>query len=302
MNYKNVVKYYRFLNLPSGDLRISITDKCNMKCSYCHNEGQQYLQNDHFLSYDDIMIILSYAIKYGVFKIRLTGGEPLIHPDIIKICRDIKAKYSLLNFGINTNAYNTELLEKLCKMDLFDQIVIGVDYFSGKISKESSIGPSPRMVLDVAKKLKKIGYNVEIASVYLWDDLNKIELIDFCLRNRILIKIIENTNVERMPDKRFYDFADQVLKHFGLKIGITVDLNQIYGIKDGYCVIKFFQSHCNRRECNLCKNLHLRVTSMGYARPCIFNNATEEYLLNPNTFDTNIRRAIINMGNELEPK
>ncbi len=296
MGYEIVEENYRFLNIPSGDLRISITDQCNMNCSYCHNEGQLDVGHRHFLSFDMIMGILERAVKYGVVKVRLTGGEPLLHPDIKNICVNIKAKYKFSNFGINTNAYKKELLIELCKLELFDQIVIGVDYYSNKVSKDSCIGPSPMLVLDTARILKNYGYNVQIASVYMGDDVNKMQLIKYCLENNIMIKLIENTRKDRMPDNRYFEFVKAVVEYFDLKIGMTVDINQLYGLKNGVQVIRFFQSHCNRGECGLCRNLHMRITSMGYAKPCLFNKKTEEYLLDPNTFDRNMRKAIVNLG------
>ena len=78
--------YYRFLNIPAGDLRISITNACNMKCIYCHNEGQQN-ERVNFLTVDEIKFIVINAQKYGLMKVRLTGGDPLIHPQIHEICR-----------------------------------------------------------------------------------------------------------------------------------------------------------------------------------------------------------------------
>ena len=300
MSYEIVDRNYRFLNIPSGDLRISITDDCNMQCRYCHNEGQSGSIAKHYLSHDEIISIIDRAMKYGVVKVRLTGGEPLLHPDIELICKSIRERYNIRNLGINTNAYNGDRLIKMCHMNLLDQIVIGVDFFANTITKDSSVGPSPKYVLSIARELKKQGHNIQIASVYMGDDSNKIKLIDYCLEHEILVKIIEMTNMERKPDNSYFDFVKKVISHFDLKVGLTVDLNQLYGIKNDKQVIRFFQSHCNRGECLLCRNLHLRITSTGYAKPCLFNKYTEEYLLNPRIFDTNIRRAIINMGNSYD--
>ena len=77
-------KEYRMLNIPSGDLRISVTNGCNMRCTYCHNEGQTETEVK-YLSVNEVKTIVCNAMKFGLHKVRITGGEPLIHPNIEEI-------------------------------------------------------------------------------------------------------------------------------------------------------------------------------------------------------------------------
>ncbi len=72
------------------DLRVSLTDHCNLRCSYCMPaEGVPWLPNDVLLTTDEIIKLVGIAVAHGVSKVRLTGGEPLLRPDILEIVAGI---------------------------------------------------------------------------------------------------------------------------------------------------------------------------------------------------------------------
>jgi cyclic pyranopterin phosphate synthase len=92
-------------------LRISITDRCNLRCAYCLPEnGIDWLKRDDLLSADEIVSVVKAATELGVQKIRLTGGEPLVRPDVLDIVRRIAATPGIREVSITTNAM---LLEKM---------------------------------------------------------------------------------------------------------------------------------------------------------------------------------------------
>jgi cyclic pyranopterin phosphate synthase len=74
------------------DLRVSITDRCNLRCTYCMPpDFADWLPGDHLLSVDEMLTVISVAVDNGVRSIRLTGGEPLVRPDVVDIVRRINA-------------------------------------------------------------------------------------------------------------------------------------------------------------------------------------------------------------------
>lgn len=289
-------KEYRMLNLPSGDLRISITNGCNMRCVYCHNEGQQ--ENAiSFLAIEDIKYIVSETMKYGLKKIRITGGEPLIHPEVISILRMLKDEMGMKNVGINTNGMMAEKLLLISREQLVNRVVIGMDYFDGLISKQSLIGVSSSRIKETAVNISNLGITVEIATVYDDNETDVISLVEWGLRNHITVKVIEKTiSIERNNSPIEFDkLIVRVKNKFGLRVGITADLQEYY-LTNGQTRIKFFQSHCNRKECDICKGLHMRISCDGKAKPCIQREDTAFDLLS-NQFDINMKMAIANLGN-----
>ncbi|MCB0771368.1 MAG: GTP 3',8-cyclase MoaA [Flavobacteriales bacterium] len=84
-------------------LRISVVDKCDLRCTYCMPENQQFLKRQELITREEIATIARLFVeRYGITKIRLTGGEPLIRPDIVDIVRDLAALG--VKVGLTTNA------------------------------------------------------------------------------------------------------------------------------------------------------------------------------------------------------
>jgi cyclic pyranopterin phosphate synthase len=90
-------------------LRISITDKCNLRCVYCMPSTGGPEKTRHLLSYEKILIIVRTAVTLGVRKVRITGGEPLARPGIVPFIQELAAVKGLADISLTTNGL---LLEK----------------------------------------------------------------------------------------------------------------------------------------------------------------------------------------------
>lgn len=98
-------------------LRISITDRCNLRCAYCMPEaGLKWMSEESLLTVDEIVRVAEAAASLGINKVRLTGGEPLVRPDVIEIIRRIAAIPGIEDLSLTTNGH---LLEKMAQT-LFD--------------------------------------------------------------------------------------------------------------------------------------------------------------------------------------
>jgi cyclic pyranopterin phosphate synthase len=91
-------------------LRISVTDRCNLRCTYCMPEkGIELLRHQDILSFDEIVEVTRVAVSLGVDKVRITGGEPLVRKGIVTLVRMIAEIEGVDDFGMTTNGI---LLEK----------------------------------------------------------------------------------------------------------------------------------------------------------------------------------------------
>jgi cyclic pyranopterin phosphate synthase len=94
-------------------LRISLTDRCNLRCVYCMpKDGLQWQRRTDQLTVEDIVQVAETAARGGVKRIRLTGGEPLVHPHLIEIVRRIACIPNIEDVSLTTNAM---LLERLAQ-------------------------------------------------------------------------------------------------------------------------------------------------------------------------------------------
>src|SRR5512133_3942411 len=92
-------------------LRISITDRCNLRCAYCQPaSGLQWIPETHLLNKDDFVHLAEAAASLGITKIRITGGEPLVHPDVLEIVSRIAVIPGIVDLSLTSNAI---LLKKM---------------------------------------------------------------------------------------------------------------------------------------------------------------------------------------------
>lgn len=280
--------------LPRNELRISITSLCNMKCVYCHNEGNN---NTAELSAELIEKLVLKSLKYGLKSVRLTGGEPLLHKDIERICESIKKIDPNIKIGLNTNGILIDKILNLISKNYLDRIVVGLDYFDGKISKNSPVGVSSKQILDNIIKIKNENVRVEIAKTYNNDLENTIKLTEWAIDNKIPIKIVEIVD-DKVFDKstdEYIDMQSKLVDTFKLELRKNELLNEYYGYINGEKVVSFFQSHCRLRECKYCKNLHMRVTSNQKFKPCLLNTETET-LFDENNIEDRLEESFKYLG------
>lgn len=292
---------YSHQHLPSGYLRISITDRCNMKCSYCHNEGQVGITGRQ-MTIDDLRYIVTNALRYGLIKVRLTGGEPLLHPDCHAMLRMLKRELAIPTVGFNTNGTLINRLLPLASEQLIDDLVIGVDYVDGGVSKDSTVGMSSERLLANIVQLKELGQRVSIACVYDGDYDRLESFAAWCLEHDLVLKILEVTDhtIQAKVSENFISMARRIIDRFSLQVGIIVTFSEYYGSKDGQPRIYFFHSHCKVRECSICGRIHVRVTADGCVKSCIQEDL--QFPLLTGHFDESMLKVIANLGRPPETR
>jgi cyclic pyranopterin phosphate synthase len=107
-------------------LRISLTDKCNMRCVYCMTEDMVFQPNDMLLTTAEIRRLVQIFARVGVDKIRLTGGEPTVHPDLLAIVRDIRAA-GITRISMTTNGLRLTELAVPLKQAGLERVNVSVD-------------------------------------------------------------------------------------------------------------------------------------------------------------------------------
>jgi GTP 3',8-cyclase len=86
-----------------NNLRISVTDRCNLRCTYCMAEDMAFMERSELLTFEEITRFVGIAVPLGIDKIRLTGGEPLMRRDLARLVRMLCAIPGLRDVGITTN-------------------------------------------------------------------------------------------------------------------------------------------------------------------------------------------------------
>lgn len=93
---------------PVTYLRVSVTDRCDMRCGYCMPAGLEFLPHDAYMTNDEITRVIAVAASMGVSKVRLTGGEPLVRSGIVDLVRQVAALPGIREVALSTNASKLE--------------------------------------------------------------------------------------------------------------------------------------------------------------------------------------------------
>ena len=181
-------------------LRISVTDRCNFRCTYCMPEGGVELKgHGDILSFDEITEVVKIGAQLGISKIRLTGGEPLVRKDLPKLVKMIAEVEGINDIALTTNGvFLPEFAGELRAAGL-NRINISLDTLNpGKFNKISRTGNVEQVLkgidaaLDAGLLPVKINF-VRIAGV---NEEDEKEVRDFCKSRNLQIRFIRQMNLK----------------------------------------------------------------------------------------------------------
>ncbi|XP_019518928.1 PREDICTED: molybdenum cofactor biosynthesis protein 1 [Hipposideros armiger] len=161
-------------------LRISLTEKCNLRCQYCMPEdGVPLTPKADLLTTEEILTLARLFVREGVDKIRLTGGEPLIRPDVVDIVAQLHQLEGLRTIGITTNGINlARLLPRLQKAGL-NAINISLDTLVPAKFEFIVRRKGFHKVMEGIHKAIELGYSPVKVNCVVMRGLNEDELLDF---------------------------------------------------------------------------------------------------------------------------
>ena len=267
----------RVVVLGRGDLRISLTGKCNLGCGYCHNEGQ--VKCDHTPeiwkpSAQDVIDLIRLGVKHGVRSVKFTGGEPLMFHEFPQLMAAVtSAEFSGIPFSVVSNGLmllNPQSREQFIQYPL-QKVNFGIDsLLPGERSKpESPNGVKGqnlfhKVVLPVWKEWEKMGRQVVINSVFTGDVDRIMSVLNAAVPELITVSVIELNQpkgVRGSTRTAFDNVMQMVQERYSLSRGYdpTLDQRQLID-QENRVRVRFYQDHCADENCDLCGRLHLRVS------------------------------------------
>lgn len=159
-------------------LRISVTDRCNLKCFYCRPDNMEFIPHEEILRYEEIARLVKALTKYGLKKVRITGGEPLVRPQIenlIKLLRDIP---QIEDIGMTTNGITLKEHAKKLKDAGLNRVNISIDSLKPELFYQITKG-NLKDVIDGIIEAKKVGLEPIKVNAVIVKGLNEEEALDF---------------------------------------------------------------------------------------------------------------------------
>ncbi|XP_032504288.1 molybdenum cofactor biosynthesis protein 1 isoform X1 [Phocoena sinus] len=263
-------------------LRISLTEKCNLRCQYCMpEEGVPLTPKADLLTTEEILTLARLFVKEGVDKIRLTGGEPLIRPDVVDIVAQLHQLEGLRTIGITTNGINlARLLPQLQEAGL-GTINISLDTLVPAKFEFIVRRKGFRKVMEGIHKAIELGYSPVKVNCVVMRGLNEDELLDFVALTEGLpldVRFIEympfdgnKWNFKKMVSyKEMLDTLRQQwpeLEKLPEEESSTAKAFKIPGFRGRVSFITSMSEHF----CGTCSRL--RITADGNLKVCLFGNS-----------------------------
>lgn len=155
-------------------LRISITDRCNLRCQYCMPNGIEHLSHGDILRYEELLRVCQAAAMLGITKFKVTGGEPLVRKGCVNFIRDLKAIRGVKQVTLTTNGVLLdEHLDALVQVGI-DGINISLDTLDDKLYSKltGAAYGTTTIVRHVAEQCAKRGIRTKINAVLLPETLD----------------------------------------------------------------------------------------------------------------------------------
>lgn len=297
-------KFFPKKNLQSGTLRIVLTTDCNYKCKYCFAEGEENKQS-RIIPLEKLKPVLRTAKEFGINKIKLTGGEPLLYPEmkeLLEYIREIQIPYVDLTTNISLlNEKNIEMLNyynvNALTLSLNTLEKEKYQYLSG-FSNFNLVRENLQRTIEQFKG--KIRINCIIFDEK-YNEKDYQSIIHLCQKNNLGMRLIEPSKVDGFPitytKERFEKFVHKLRKK-AEKV-IESDCNSVEYLFFGDWYLTIMHSLCDNKICEACpKYMYIRITSDLKLKPCLSRRDTEVPidLKNEQTIEKSFIQAINYMG------
>lgn len=258
-------------------MRVSITDRCNLRCQYCRPEVTQHVAHTDILRYEEILRICQAAAALGITKFKVTGGEPLLRKDCAAFIAQLKQLAGVQQVTLTTNGTLLAQLLPALKAAGVDCVNISLDSTDSAVYRQLT-GGELQQVLQALAALKKAGLPFKINSVPLigmgtGSFLKLLELADKYaapLRFIELMPLACNSALQGVSGSAIRSLLEQL----GLKV--TRD-SRTYGNGpaayyrvQGYQMPVGFIEPLHNKFCGCCNRV--RVTSIGLLKPCLYSS------------------------------
>lgn len=265
------------------DLRLSITDRCNFRCTYCLDPSATFMSRAKLLTAQELVRATSICVSLGVRKVRITGGEPTLHPELDRIVRELAAlAIDDLAMTSNGTGLSRDRLERLRDLGL-RRLTLSLD--SLRQDRFHSITRSTGRVddvLGVIRSARDCGLDPVRVNAVIVRGVNDDEVIELAAMAHDLG--VEMRFIEFMPldsarawDATLVVSADEILQRVASRFelercaderGDSTSMNYVFtdGSPGGIGLI----APVSRPFCGACSRL--RITADGRVRPCLFSH------------------------------
>ncbi len=256
-------------------LRVSVTDRCNLRCFYCLPRGNHQCGRLDQLSLSEIRQVIDAAVGLGVSKIRITGGEPLVRPGVVGLIRDLRSLAGITDLALSTNGTLLEQYAAELKAAGLMRVNVSLDSLRPAVFEAISGRRDVNRVVAGIVAARDVGLSPLKLNVVVMRGVNDDELpaiLDFAALHSAQVRFIEYMPLglgQRWESS--YVPRAEILERIRPYLADAApqqrpgDTAAYYRLRDGGDVGVISPVSC--RFCDLCNRL--RLTADGFLRPCL---------------------------------
>ena len=286
-------------------LRLSVTDRCNMRCIYCMpDNNNEWFEQHNILSYEEIIRLTAVFVSLGIEKLRITGGEPTVRYKIETLIGALSNIRGIKSIDMTTNGLLLSDKVKELKQAGLDGVNISLDTFRADRFKAIAGVDGLDRVLTSIKAADNVGLKVKINAVVIrgWNDDEVVDFARFARDTGYTVRFIEFMPLDGTgiwtPDLVFS--KREMIQLINKNVKELVPLNNnnsepaaLYSFADREGTLGFIPS-MTEPFCNKCDRL--RLTSDGRFLTCLFEDPgydLKQLLRNRKSDDDAIRKYIL---------
>lgn len=252
-------------------LRISVTDRCNLRCSYCMPDGIQKVSHDNIMRNEEIIDFVKESSKIGIKKIRITGGEPLVRKGILSLIEDISSMEGIEEVTMTTNGLLLKDQIKELKEAGLSRVNLSLDTLDETKFKQLTKAKTMLDYHGIIKGLIEHDMTPIKLNVVLIKGINDNEIGDFIEladQYNLLVRFIELMPIGHLNFdwESHYISADDVVKNYPLEFD-KQGKNTVYYKVDGKKGRIGFINPISHKFCGDCNRI--RLTADGHIKPCL---------------------------------
>jgi cyclic pyranopterin phosphate synthase len=254
-------------------LRLSVTDRCDMRCSYCMPEGfRDYEEPKDWLNFDEIERVVAAFARLGTSRIRLTGGEPLLRRDLAGLAARLARIDGVRDLALSTNATQLAQHAAALKSAGITRLNVSLDSLCAERIHHITRRDALQAILDGLLVARAAGFQPIKINMVVMAGVNEDEVLDmatFCLRHGFILRLIETMPMgETGRNAGYVDLQPVRLRlqqHFGLVDGAVPGAGPARYLvtPDGSFSIGFI-TPLSQHFCETCNRVRLSVDGTLY--------------------------------------
>ncbi len=262
-------------------LRLSVTDRCNLNCLYCRPpELVGQVRQEELLSFKEITTIVGLAVEWGIRKVRITGGEPLVRNNIIDLVKMLSPIKGIRDLPMTTNGVRLEEFAHLLKKAGLSRVNVSLDSLDRKKFARITGQDNLLRVLRGIRAAREANLESIKINMVILKGINDDEILDFVNFARekdLIVRFIEYMPVNWPEQNGWYFSNTRVKEIIERRWGTLKPLNlfsdyspaRYFKIEDTKVILGFISS-ISQPFCHRCNRL--RLTATGKLIPCLFSN------------------------------